>query len=189
MADIEESLHSLIYEEKNIHKKKWSKNKSSKIHKENIKKEKEIDKNKIKIEKEELLDSKKNKIEINDRDKNYLSKSDNKLINNIKEKKENIGLMNSEIENKSNKINDKKNPHYVKEKNNINNFCNYFLYKIPFKEKKNNPFQFYDKFRKKIISEEHLIKNHLTMCNLVKDYEKRRHRTIKYHLSDLLKHI
>ena len=60
---------------------------------------------------------------------------------------------------------------------------------MPFKEKNNNPFQFYDRFRMKIISEEHLIKNHLTMFNLVKDYEKERHLANKYHLSDLLKHI
>ena len=90
----------------------------------------------VKKEKEELLDSKKNKIEINDRNKKYLSKSDNGLINNIIEKNKNVGLMNSEIDNKSNKINDKKNLHYVIEKNNINNFCNYFLYKIALKQKK-----------------------------------------------------
>ena len=41
----------------------------------------------------------------------------------------------------------------------------------------------------KIISEEHVIKNHLTMLNLLKDNEKRRLRTNKYHLSDLLKYI
>ena len=94
--------------------------------------------------------------------------------------------MNSEIDNK---INDKKNPHSVKEKNNINNFFNYFLYKITFKQKKINPFKFYDRFRMKLMSEENLIKNHLTMCNLLKDNEKRRLRTNKYHLSDLLKYI
>ena len=100
---------------------------------ENIEKEKEIDKNKKKIEKEELLDSKKNKIEINDINKKNLSKSCNELINNIKEKNTNIGIMNSEFDNK---INDKKNPHSMKEKNNINNFYYYFLYKITFFTKK-----------------------------------------------------
>ena len=187
LADTEKTLHSLAHIEKNIHKKKLSKIKSSKIHMENIEKEKEIDKNnKKKIEKEELLDSKKNKIEINDTDKKNLSKSCNELINNIKEKNTNIGIMNSEIDNK---INDKKNPHSVKEKNNINNFYYYFLYKIPFTQKKNNPFQFYDRFRMKIISEENVIKNHLTIFNLLKYNKKRRLRTNKYHLSDLLKYI
>ena len=47
--------------------------------------------------------------------------------------------MNSEI---YNKINDKKNPHSMKEKNNINNFYYYFLYKIPFTQKKIIHFSF-----------------------------------------------
>ena len=70
----------------------------------------------------------------------------------------------------------------------FDNFWKFILFKLSIGKKKKT-FEFYHKFRVKLLSEEHLIKNHLTMCNLVKDYEKRRHRTIKYHLSDLLKHF
>ena len=40
-------------------------------------------------------------------------------------------------------------------------FWNYFLYIIPFKKKKIHFFRFYEKFRMKIISEEHFIRNRL----------------------------
>ena len=46
-------------------------------------------------------------------------------------------------------------------------FCNYFVYKITFGKKRKN-FSIYDKFRTKILSEESLLKNYLSIFNLLK---------------------
>ena len=46
-------------------------------------------------------------------------------------------------------------------------FCNYFVYKITFGKKREN-FSIYDKFRTKILSEESLLKNYLSIFNLLK---------------------
>ena len=55
--------------------------------------------------------------------------------------------------------------------------------------KKKYLFKVYENFRIKIISEEHLIRNHLNIYNLLKVTEKKRHyrRRISYQLKDLLK--
>ena len=51
------------------------------------------------------------------------------------------------------------------------NFWNYLVFKLSCK-KKNNSFKKFEEFRKKIISEEHLIRNHLNIYNLIKITEK-----------------
>ena len=110
----------------------------------------------------------------------------NKVNSIIKEKKRKIELNSEIINNKIIKKKDEKNIKHLKKTNNKNNFWNYILYKI-FKQKKNNPFKVYEKFRMKIISEEHLIKNHLKIYNLLKITEKKRLRkTSTFHLSDLI---
>ena len=67
------------------------------------------------------------------------------------------------------------------------NFWNYLLYIIPFKNKKNLYFSFYEEFRMKIISEEHFMRNHLNIYNLLKVTEKKRiTRQTSYHLKNLV---
>ena len=80
--------------------------------------------------------------------------------------------------------NDKEDVEY-KSKN--NNFWNYLIYAITFKNRK-KLFKVYEDFRIKIISEEHLIRNHLNIYNLMKVTEKKRHnRRNSYQLKDLIK--
>ena len=50
----------------------------------------------------------------------------------------------------------------VEYKNKKNNFWNFLIYSITFKNKK-KLFKVYEDFRMKIISEEHLIRNHLNI--------------------------
>ena len=66
------------------------------------------------------------------------------------------------------------------------NFCKYILFKI-LCGKKYKWFGIYNNFRKKIISEEHLIKNYLNIYNLLKDKEKtKRFKHNAYSLKDLI---
>ena len=91
---------------------------------------------------------------------------------------------------KENKINEKKN-----NDNNNNkidkykqkNFWSYFIYKISCGKKNNSDFKPYESFRRKIISEEHLIRNHLNIYNLLKVSKKKLNsRRNNYHLKDLI---
>jgi hypothetical protein len=66
------------------------------------------------------------------------------------------------------------------------NFCKYILFKI-LCGKKYKWFGIYNNFRKKIISEEHLIKNYLNIFNLLKDKGKtKRFKHNAYSLKDLI---
>ena len=71
----------------------------------------------------------------------------------------------------------------IKEKK---NFCSYLYYRLTC-GKENNNFKFFQKFRIKIISEEHLIRNHLNTYNLLKVAEKKRHRRSNYPIKELIK--
>ena len=103
---------------------------------------------------------------------------DNNNIYNLKKKNEN--LPNLSINNKE-EINNITN----KEKDDFN-FCTFLIYKITFgakyKEYKN-----YENFRKKIISEEQLIKNHLNIYNLVKNNKLKSNFKRIYTLKETLK--
>ena len=69
----------------------------------------------------------------------------------------------------------------------INSFCNFLLHKLSF-EKKYIYFKVYKDFRTKIISEEHLIKNHLNIYNLLRVAEgKLNFARNSYRLKDLIK--
>ena len=59
-----------------------------------------------------------------------------------------------------------------------NNFCHFLLYKI--NSEKYNDFKYYENFRMKIMSEEHLIRNHLNIYHLLKVTEKKRHKRITH---------
>ena len=57
-------------------------------------------------------------------------------------------------------------------------------------ESKDNCFKIYNNFRKKLISEEHLIRNHLNIYNLLRITERKRSsRRNSYQLNDLIKLI
>ena len=67
------------------------------------------------------------------------------------------------------------------------NFCAFLLYKITC-GKKFSYYNVYKDFRLKIISEEHLIKNHLNIYNLLKVTERKRsYKRNSYQLKDLIK--
>ena len=69
------------------------------------------------------------------------------------------------------------------------NFCTFMLYKITC-GKKYNYYDIYRDFRTKIISEEHLIKNHLKIYNLLKVTERKRNKKRNsFQLNNLMKMI
>ena len=72
----------------------------------------------------------------------------------------------------------------------INHFWNYILFKLSI-NKNNNSFEVYKNFRIKIISEEHLIRNHLNIYNLLRVNERKinSRRRYSYQLKDLVKLI
>ena len=119
--------------------------------------------------------NKKNKIE-----NNNISKCNTNCINsfqelNFKSKMQLNNFNNNNIENKKPK--GKK------------NLWNFFLFKLSC-DKKDNCFKLYNDFRMKIISEEHLIKNHLNIYNILKVTErKRNYRRNSYQLKDIIKLI
>ena len=114
--------------------------------------------------------------ELNEKDN---SKSNSNIITN-KEKMFN----NSKIKEVDKNLDNAKN---IKNHNKSKNFWQFVLFKLSF-EKKNNFFKMYRNFRIKIISEEHLVRNHLTIYNLLRVNEKKinakkRH---SFHLNDLI---
>ena len=67
------------------------------------------------------------------------------------------------------------------------NFFEFILFKFSC-DSKNCSFKVYKKFRLKIISEEHLIRNHLNIYNLIRLTEKKRNfKRYSYRLQDLIK--
>ena len=68
-------------------------------------------------------------------------------------------------------------------------FLSYIFYKLTF-EKKNTYFKTYENLRKKILSEQHLIRNHLNIYTLLKvTKSKRLASENNYHLNDLFQLI
>ena len=66
------------------------------------------------------------------------------------------------------------------------NFCGFLFFKFSC-DKKENIFKIYNEFRIKMISEEHLIKNHLNIYNLLKVTEKKRfNRRNSYRLDEVM---
>ena len=74
----------------------------------------------------------------------------------------------------------------ILEKNKKSNFFGYILYLITCK-KKNNFYKIYNDFREKIISEEHLIRNHLNIYSLLKISKQNKFlRKHSYKINDLI---
>ena len=186
LSDTEELLYSSINLEKHIHKKKSIEYRNLK----NIKDIEERNKNswikKTSERKNNSNENPKNKTDNFNFNKaeNSLMKSNNNFFTNIEENKENNDLKNKNV----NRRIDKKIT-IRKEKENFKdfNFLNYICYAVTLK-KKNRFFNVYENFRIKIMSEEHLIRNHLNTFNLLKILDKKRHlRRNSYHLKDLIK--
>ena len=199
LSDTEVLLHSSIEYEKKIHKnnalsKKYLDDKPKSSKKKD--KLKDIGKSsETRIESEQKNSRRKNKTEnditINNNSKSNLFNTNNKISEMIE--KSNKNLTNSKINNKEKekekenekekgKEKEKEKEQNVKEKT----FCNYLLYKLTCGKKK-QLFNTYKKFRIKIISEEHLIRNHLNIYNLMKVTERKRHnRRNSYQLKDLI---
>ena len=190
LSDTEILLHSSINTEKNIHKKKVNEYKELKNKMKDLEK-----RNKTDDIKKNSKTKKNNNHNLNNNNFPDCLKTENDKSNNIfinlEEKKDNLKYKthNNEI------VEDIKDNHKVdtidKEKtqykNEENNFLNFLCYMITFKTQK-RLFKVYENFRIKIISEEHLIRNHLNIYNLMKVTEKKRHvRRSSYQLKDLIK--
>ena len=174
-----------------------------------IEKEKNQKPNNIKFEKaKKVLKNTTN--DINEDKSNYTLKNINEKhdlynsksikLNNSNKEKDNLksDYYNFQTDYKNNKNKYKKEENkFDKEKNNNDNnnkeeiykeknFWSFFCYKIS-NGKKNNNFRIYESFRIKIISEEHLIRNHLNIYNLLKVSKKKLYsRRSTYHLKDLI---
>ena len=181
LSDTEALLNSAIRVEKTIHKRKSIYYRNLKYKMRDILKN---NRNNEKITKSERTIS---KIINDNKDENNISKSKNNFTT-IEEKSE------------TNKIHIKHNMNFTKGFDrietintlslNYNNkqttFLNYLYYMITFK-KKNNLFNIYENFRTKIMSEEHLIRNHLNIYNILKVLEKKRHiKRYSYKIEDLV---
>ena len=179
LSDTELLLHSSIYNEKENNKDESIKHKHLKNKIKDIEKRNHENK---KISKREKIDSKSpnSKIRIN-KSENDISKTNNYINNNEQ--------MNDKTQFNFNKIIDNKvidNKGNSKNDNKKKNFLDFLYYKITC-GKKVKFFKIYEDFRMKIISEEHIIRNHLNIYNLLKITEKKRYnRRSSYQLKDLI---
>ena len=116
----------------------------------------------------------------NEISKNIHNNSNSEFKNQIDKSREYINIILNEDnnQNKNNKNMDKKFK--------STNFWNFFLFKLSC-ERKKSMFKIFKKFRIKIISEEHLIRNHLNIYNLLRVTEKKRNfKRYSYQLKDLI---
>ena len=183
LYDTEDLLNSLITAEKRKYKKdSKKKNSRSKIKQLNASDIKKNSSRKSIYEEEKKTKNKINKSE-NDIGKSAL-RSHNVLYNNTKgfeDLKSNINNVDigplDKIE--TYKIDTSK-----------KNFWSFLWYRLSFR-KKNKYFKVYENFRLKIISEEHFMRNHLNIYNLMKLTQKKRHarRNTHYHLNNIIKLI
>ena len=108
-----------------------------------------------------------------------IKKNDGYLFNNNKKKKKNKQLGNNDIEKLENLAKAKME----------HNFWSYLKYRFPDNNQRQN-FEIYEKFRTKILSEEHFVRNHLNIYNLLKVTEKKRlSRKSTFHLKKVINMI
>ena len=178
LSDTEVLLNSIIHSEKLSNENKKS---------EKIQKLKELNNDKIKndvtkaLHKERFYTEKDNKNKKNEKDIKVNNTS--YMNSNLFASKENINISSEKL-----KYKDNKNFRYIDtpKKLELTNFFNYLIFLITCRKKKQY-FNFYREFRMKIISEEHLIRNHLNIYNLLKVTErKRNYRRNSYQLNDLV---
>ena len=183
LSDTELLLHSLIHTEKTIHKKKSIELRNLQNKVKEIPKEKKINSNEMK----KISSQKKD-----DENKNHLKPKKNKTENDIINTKDlsinKLADLNENIKdtNKRKKFERMETLRDYSKYKSEKSFLNYFCYFISCSKKKQF-FKVYQDFRIKIISEEHLIRNHLNIYNLLKITERKRHiRRNSYHLEDLI---
>ena len=180
LSDTEVLLHSIIHSEKhnNRNKKNEKIQKLKEHNNDKIKNEDDITKN---FHKQRFYTEKAKKIKENEKD---IKVNNTSYINsNLFVSKENINISSEKL-----KYKNIKNFKYIDtpKKLELTNFFYYFIFLITCRKKKQY-FNFYREFRMKIISEEHLIRNHLNIYNLLKITErKRNYRRISYQLNDLV---
>ncbi len=186
LYDTEELLNSLITSERRKHKKDSKKMYSRR----NLKKLEENDirknssrKNIYSEEKENKNNNKNNKSE-NDIIKSGL-RSNNPLYNSISTKGfEGLKTHKSKID-----LGPFEKIETYKIDKSKKNFWSFLWYRISFR-KKNKYFKIYENFRIKIISEEHFMRNHLNIYNLMKITEmKSKRRNTHFHLNNVIKLI
>jgi hypothetical protein len=157
LCDTEELLFSLINSEK-INKISIKsikiKNLAEKNINNNIKKDRDILNLNSMDMKENKSEKNKSDIHLENSNNFFILNNFNNIPDNFKKK-----LINDESQN-INKI------ETINTKEKKENFFDFLLFNFAC-GKKTNGFQFYDKFRKKIISEECFIKNHLNLYNLI----------------------
>ena len=186
LSDTELLLHSLIYNEKENNEIKTNdKNKTIKHKIKDIEKG-DIEKGNNEYKKSSE-DNKRNnqnsssKIKINKND-NDISKSNN-FINNVEHINNKKKISVNNVKNIDNEIIDKKENSKFGKK--IKSFWDFLYYKMTC-GKKVISFKIYNDFRIKIISEEHIIRNHLNIYNLLKITRKRKNKRSSYQLKDLI---
>jgi len=182
LSDTEVLLHSFIHSEKHNHENKKKENKNQKIQKlKEVNNDKIKNDNSKKIFHKERHNTEKNKN--NNKDKKVKESSD--INNNLSASKEKVNINSEKINYKAN--NQKFRNINTTKQFELTSFFNYLIYLISCK-KKENYFNFYREFRMKIISEEHLIRNHLDIYNLLRVTErKRNYKRNSYQLNDLIK--
>ena len=180
LCDTENLLFSTLDMEKNIHKKDSNKLRASKDNKNKIFK-KISEKGKISNKKKNVKD---NKI-INKTDSN-ITKSRNITFNNDNDEFDKSKRKLNELDNNS-KI--KVNEIITFKSKKRKYFLNYIFFKLTF-GKKNSYFKMYENLRMRLLSEQHLIRNHINIYTLLKvTKSKRLSRKYSYHFNDLFQLI
>ena len=196
LSDTENLLHSSIYSEKHINNKiekgkKTKKEKEKEKENSKNKKIKELDKEKNNIEKKNSLTQKVKNDKLCRNMKNIQLNNNSQSCNFfVSLDKINANIETNNFNNNLNNIKIKDNNFERKKtlKRRIIHFFDFFQYELSCCKKKNNYFKVYKDFRIKIISEEHLIRNHLNVYNLLRITERKRHyRRNSYHIKDVIK--
>ena len=179
LSDTEKLLFSSIYDEKHTNKSRI------KSHEEK-KKYKDLEKTKHKIH-----NSDKGKLKTAEKSKDTIGqyKIDSNISRNIIHTNNEGKEKNDKSQEILNKIINEENQKCInfQRKNQKSNFLGFILFKLSC-DSKDCSFKVYKKFRTKIISEEHLIRNHLNIYNLLRLTEKKRNfKRYSYRLQDLIK--
>jgi hypothetical protein len=197
LSDTQQLLQSTIFNEKENHRQqsiecKHTKNKSKiKISDKNIPKIKDKIKN---SDRGNLKSGSTIEIIIEKSKINNMSADINDFTFNNKNKNISNTDVNNQIQNNTNTTAKNENTIFrtlsitsqvIKKKN----FFSYIIFRVTCR-KKNNYYEVYEDFRIKIISEEHIIRNHLNIYSLLKLTERKRNkRKNSYHLKDVIKMI
>ena len=184
LLDSEKLLFNLIYLENHSSNKNKIKLENKKINDlKNVKNnEKSISlKQDLKNNSEEINFNNESKMKkLKNCNKNNISKNDDiyttDFVGNMNGRNKSIEKQDkNEIKNESEK------------KSNNKSFLSFIIFRLSCNSK-NNFFQTYNDFRKKIISEEHIIRNHLNIYYIVKNKERKKYsrKRLKYNLKDII---